>query len=111
MDILDQLASQADQVEVVEVLNERTMVGFEANRLKSSQVKETRGIAVRVVKDGRMGFAASSDLSAPEKLVANVLESAAFGVTLHISTAGHIKGPSRRDDRVRKELLRYVSSI
>ena len=79
MDILEKLTAQAEQVEVVEVLNERTRVGFEANRLKSSQVEETRGIAVRVVKDGRIGFAASSDLAAQEKLADNVLESAAFG--------------------------------
>ena len=79
MDILKQLRSQADQVEVVNVKSESTTVGFEANRLKSSQVEETKGVAVRVVKDGRLGFAASSDESAREKLVANALESAAYG--------------------------------
>jgi len=79
MDILDQLKTQADQVEVVNVQSESTTVGFEANRLKSSQVEETKGVAVRVVKNGRLGFAASSDESAMEKLVSNVLESAAYG--------------------------------
>jgi len=79
MDILKQLRSQADQVEVVNGKSESTTVGFEANRLKSSQVEETKGVAVRVVKDGRLGFAASSDESAREKLVANALESAAYG--------------------------------
>jgi PmbA protein len=79
MDILERLTTQANQVEVVEMMSEHTKVGFEANRLKSSQVEETKGIAVRVVKDGRLGFSASSDVSAGEKLVANVLESAAFG--------------------------------
>jgi PmbA protein len=79
MKVLDRLMSQADQAEVVEIQSESTQVGFEANRLKSSQVEETRGIAARVVKGGKLGFAASSDTSAIEKLVANALESAAYG--------------------------------
>lgn len=79
MNILEQLSAQAEQVEVVEVQGENTSVGFEANRLKSSQVEETKGIALRVVKDGRLGFAASSDMSATAKLVDNLLESAAHG--------------------------------
>jgi PmbA protein len=79
MDILDKLASQVEQVEVVDFESESTMVGFESNRPKSSQVRETKGIAVRVVKDGRLGFAASSDETAMDKLVTNALESAAYG--------------------------------
>lgn len=79
MDILAELETKVDQVEVVEINSESTQIGFESNRLKSSQVEETRGVAVRVVKEGRLGFAASSDVSAMEKLMANVLESAAYG--------------------------------
>lgn len=79
MDILKQLMTQAEQVEVMNLRSESTAIGFEANRLKSSQVEETTGVAVRVVKDGRLGFAASSDESAAEKLTTNVLESAAYG--------------------------------
>ena len=85
MDILDRLRSRAEQAEVVQIQSESTKVGFEANRLKSSQVEETKGIAVRVVKDGRLGFAASSDEAvattdlAREKLITNALASAAYG--------------------------------
>jgi PmbA protein len=79
MNILNQLMSQADQAEIVELDSESTQVGFEANRLKSSQVAETKGTALRVVKEGRLGFAASSDESAVEKLIGNALESAAYG--------------------------------
>jgi PmbA protein len=93
MDILHKLASQAEQVEVVQVQGESTKVGFEANRLKSSQVEETRGIAVRVVKDGRLGFAASSDQSRMDKLASNALESAAFGDRLPIAFPPAQPGP------------------
>ncbi|NIV31991.1 MAG: hypothetical protein GWN58_21665, partial [Anaerolineae bacterium] len=84
MDILEKLSAQAEQVEVVEVQGENTSVGFEANRLKYSQVEETKGIALRMVKGGRLGFAASSDLSAMDKLVDNLRESTAHGEEIPI---------------------------
>jgi PmbA protein len=93
MDILKQLQTQAEQVEVVNVRSESTTIGFESNRLKNSQVEETRGVAVRVVKNGRLGFAASSDESATEKLVTNVLESAAYGDEIPIAFPAPQSGP------------------
>ncbi len=84
-DILDRLIPHAEQAEVVNVWSESATVRFEANRLKSSQVKEVRGTAVRVVRDGRLGFAASGDESATDKLLRNALESAAYGDRLPIS--------------------------
>jgi PmbA protein len=79
MDLLKELKKQAEQVEVIELQNEQTTVEFEANKLKTSTVAETRGQAVRVVRKGRLGFAASSDASTPQKLMANALESASYG--------------------------------
>ena len=64
---------EADQVEVLEFQSESTEVSFEASKLKSSQVQETSGVAVRVVKGGRLGFASSTDASAQDKLIRNVL--------------------------------------
>lgn len=85
MDILKQLASQAEQAEVIQVRKEATRITFEAGRLKSSQVEETAGMAVRVVKSGRIGFAASTDAAAQDKVVANALESAAYGEAVPIT--------------------------
>ncbi len=94
MDILSQLKPQVEQVEVAEIQSESTEIGFEANRLKSSQVEETRGVAVRVVKDGRLGFAASSDMSALDRLVTNAIESAAYGDQVPIVFPGPKPGPA-----------------
>lgn len=79
MDILKQLKSQAEQVEVVEIQSESTTVDYENNRLKTSKVEQTQGLAVRVVRKGRLGFAASSDERAVDQLMANALESAVYG--------------------------------
>jgi predicted Zn-dependent protease len=58
MDILTQLTKQAEQVEVLNLQNEKTMVEYEANQLKTCTVTETKGTAVRVIRKGRLGFAA-----------------------------------------------------
>ena len=97
MDILKQLKNQADQVEVVDLRSETTTIGFEANKLKSSQVEKTKGVAVRVVKDGRLGFAASSATldtePALEKVMTNVLESAEYGDEVPIFFPPSQRGP------------------
>jgi len=79
MDLLKELTALSEQVELVELVRESTTVEFEHNKLKSSKIEQTKGIAVRVVRNGRLGFAASSDLDALQQLSANVLESAAYG--------------------------------
>jgi len=79
MDLMKELLRKAEQVEIINLQNETTTVTFEANQLKSCRVAETKGTSVRVVRDGRMGFAASSDERAVTKLASNVLESANYG--------------------------------
>jgi PmbA protein len=84
MDILKKLLTQAEQVEVLDVVSEATTVNFESNSLKGSKVEETRGTAVRVMRDGKLGFAASTLSGADDKLVQNALESASYGDKLPI---------------------------
>lgn len=79
MDILTQLKKQAEQVEVLNLQIEKTTVEYEANQLKTCTVAETKGTAVRVIRKGQLGFAASSDDTAMDKLAANALESATYG--------------------------------
>lgn len=98
MDIMSSLRAQAEQVEVVDIHDESTTVSFQSNKLKSSQVEETRGTAVRVVKDGRLGFAASSDTApaALAKLAANALGSARYGDQVPIVFPSAGAGPQVR---------------
>jgi len=79
VDILTQLKKQAEQVEIFDLENEKTTVEYEANQLKTCTVAQTQGTAVRVIRSGRLGFAASTGGSALDKLAANALESAAYG--------------------------------
>jgi PmbA protein len=79
MDILTILKKQAEQVEVFSLESEKTTVEYENNQLKTCTVTSTKGTAARVIHKGRLGFSASTDRMAMDKLAANVLESAAYG--------------------------------
>ena len=52
---------------------------FEANRLKLLETRETSGVALRLIKDGRLGFASTTGEADVGKLVDNAVEVAAFG--------------------------------
>ncbi|MGC9467618.1 MAG: TldD/PmbA family protein [Anaerolineae bacterium] len=93
MDILERLLQHADQAEVMTTESETTTVRFQANQPKGSEVEETRGIALRVIKDGRLGFAATSDMTEVEKTIKNAVASAAFGDEVGIEFPDAQPGP------------------
>jgi len=77
--ILDLALKNADSAEVIYEEGESRSISFENNKLKSVYTKSIRGIGLRIIKDGRIGFSSTTDFRNPEKLVTNALESAAFG--------------------------------
>jgi PmbA protein len=73
---------RVEQAEVYAYETSSTPVDFEANRLKSLETKDSRGLSLRVVKDGRIGLAATTRLNAPDALALladQAAELAAFG--------------------------------
>ena len=96
MDILTILKKQAEQVEVLNLQNEKTTVEYEANQLKTCTVAETKGTAVRVIRKGQLGFSASTDEAAVDKLASNALESAAYGDKAPFSFPDPQPGPAVR---------------
>ena len=77
--ILELTLKHTPSVEVIYEEGESRSVSFENNKLKSVNTKSIRGIGLRVIKDGRIGFSSTTDFRKPEKLVANAIESAKFG--------------------------------
>ena len=68
--ILERAAAVADQAEVFHVASASTPVKFEANQVKAVDSNEAVGAAVRIIKDGRVGFASTSNLDDIDDLVA-----------------------------------------
>ena len=79
-DILAQAKQAAEEAEVFMVTAEETPVQFEANRLKHIQSKQSSYVALRIVKNGRIGYAISSGTSGSRDLVSAAVETAEFGM-------------------------------
>ena len=77
--ILELALKQTPSVEVLYDEGESRSVSFENNKLKYVNTKSIRGIGLRVIKDGRIGFSSTTDFRKPEKLVVNAIESDKFG--------------------------------
>jgi len=77
--ILEKARKKADAAEVLYGEAESAGVRFQDNQLKTVSGSATRGVGLRVIHRGRLGFSSTNDLDSVDLLVANALDSAAFG--------------------------------
>jgi PmbA protein len=77
--ILDLALKNSDSAEIIYEEGESRSISFENNKLKSVYTKSIRGVGLRVIKDGKIGFSSTTDFRIPEKIVTNAIESAKFG--------------------------------
>ncbi|MFC1952215.1 TldD/PmbA family protein [Chloroflexota bacterium] len=80
--ILDKAKRVAEEAEVFTISSEETPVQFEANCLKHIQSKQTTSVALRIVRQGRIGYAATTKLGDSQSLINNAVETAQFGMTV-----------------------------
>lgn len=78
--ILNEARKVAEEAEVFCFTAEETTVAFEANRLKHVQSKQSTSVALRIIKDGRIGYATATSLKETRNIVGSALETAAFGM-------------------------------
>ncbi len=78
--ILTQAKKVAEEAEVFMVSSEETTVQFEANRLKHIQSKQSTSLALRIIRQGRLGYATTTEPSDIQSLVDNAVATARFGM-------------------------------
>ncbi|MEE8414593.1 MAG: DNA gyrase modulator, partial [Dehalococcoidales bacterium] len=78
--ILEKAKKIAEEAEVFMVSSEETSVQFEANRLKHVQSKQSTSVALRIIKEGKIGYATTTGLDNGQNLVNMAVESAQFGM-------------------------------
>jgi len=83
-EILERALKEAQEAEVFHVVNHNTPALFEANRLKLLETRETAGVALRVIKEGRIGFASTTNLQDIQGLVDRAIEVTPFGSEAHL---------------------------
>ncbi len=79
--LLELAKKKGESAEVFYVSRYREPVVFEANQLKTLELQETSGVALRLIKDGRIGFSSTNVIQEPNVLVENAVETAPFGPT------------------------------
>jgi PmbA protein len=77
--ILAAAASQGEEAEVFHVSSSSTPVHFEANQVKAVDSNESSGAALRLIKNGRVGFGSSSDLGNIDSLISSAVDTSPFG--------------------------------
>ncbi len=91
--VIELARRSADEAEVFAVESEDTPVHFEGNRLKSVQSRSTSGCALRVIRNGRMGFASSTRSDGEADLVRLALEVAELGAPARFHFPGAAPAP------------------
>lgn len=93
-DVLNRANRIAEEAEVFMVSSEEMPVEFEANRLKHIQSKQSTTIALRIVKDGRIGYATTTRVDDVEGLITNAVATAEFGTTARFTLPSLTPYPS-----------------
>ncbi len=78
-ELLKRISGQVEGAEIYEAHSLTVPILFRNNALESIQSTETAGRAVRVIRQGRLGFSTSTDLADGDTLIRNTLAAAAFG--------------------------------
>ena len=87
-ELLNKARKEAQQAEVFRVSGKRTEAVFEANHLKQIQTKESEGTALRLVKAGRIGFAATTRPDGLHDLLEMAVEVVSFGAEARFELPG-----------------------
>jgi PmbA protein len=91
LEVLRSAQEVAEEAEVFSVSSRATPIQFEANELKQVQTKESSSTALRIFREGRIGFATASGGGDWETLVDMAVETSQFG------SAADFQFPSSRD--------------
>ncbi len=92
--LLQQAKKVTQEAEVFSVSSRKTDALFETNRLKQVQTRESKGSALRLIKEGRIGFAATTRSDGKGELLDMALEMAPFGAEAKFEFPGVQTYPS-----------------
>lgn len=79
MELLNKAMKKADSAEVFQINSRSIPVKFESGELESVKGVETSGAALRVIKDGRLGFSSTTNWDEPDQVIQRAANTAKFG--------------------------------
>ncbi|MBI4216233.1 MAG: TldD/PmbA family protein [Chloroflexi bacterium] len=110
--LLEQARRVAQAAEIYAYSNLETSASFEANRLKQLNTRQTQGFSLRLIVDGRIGFANASGTGG-QGLVEAALETAPFGNRAHFQLPPAQAHPrvSTWDSKVEKFTVEAMAAL
>ncbi|HSJ55744.1 MAG TPA: TldD/PmbA family protein [Anaerolineae bacterium] len=99
--LLDRLA-QHGEAEVYELRSAQVPLQFKSGKLESARSSQTVGRAVRVIKNGRLGYSTTTDVTDAQTVVENALAAAEYGDLVALDLPGEAALPAmeRYDETV-----------
>ena len=89
--LLQQACKKVDSAELFKVKSKTIPVNFEVNRLKSIDISESEGKALRVINKGKIGFSSSTGSEGFDLLIEKAVATSEFGSEASFNFPGEIK--------------------
>lgn len=105
--LLQQACKKIDSAELFRVKSKTIPVNFEVNRLKSIDISESEGKALRVINKGKIGFSSSTGSEDFDLLVEKAVAISEFGSTASFDFPGEIK----RGEKEKKNINIYDGKV
>ncbi len=112
-EILEKVKRVAEAAEIFLVTSEETPVQFEANRLKHIQSKQSQIVALRIIRNGRIGYSVTTNPDDADGLINAAVETAEFGMTARFEFPTPTTYPQVEiyDDRVKSVSLERMINL
>jgi PmbA protein len=105
--LLQQACKKIDSAELFKVKSKTIPVNFEVNRLKSIDISESEGKALRVINNGRIGFSSSTGNEEFDSMLEKAVATSEFGSTASFNFPREIK----RGGKKKKNLNIYDGKV
>lgn len=79
MELLNKANEEAESAEVFKIESHSFPVKFESGELESVKGVETTGAALRIIKEGKLGFSSTTNWSEPDRIVTKAVNTAKLG--------------------------------
>jgi PmbA protein len=94
--LMEEVSGQVGGAELYQVRSLGMPVSFQAGALESVKIVEVTGRALRVIKEGRLGFSTTTDLTEETTLIRNALQASRYGDPVPFEFPAAQPGPEVR---------------
>ena len=98
--LLQQACKKIDSAELFKVKSKTIPVNFEVNRLKSIDISESEGKALRVINKGRIGFSSSTGSESFDSMLEKAVATSEFGSEASFDFPGEIKRGGKKKKNI-----------